>query len=402
MTDESLIILPRAYQAGAILGHRPSAYDATKVIPIEIPFTRNSVAMRRNKAGLWEQVAANVPRLNWNVGGTEASWLNEPFATNIALGSQLLDLVTYWLSNPSGTIADQGISPLFAASSNVHSWLFTASSQRPFLYQNVALVNASVYTFSFNCESITGSLAYDDCVVAFSSGTAISSVVIKNNGVVKSGTDIVTVGLIEYTFTCNYSGSHEFRFGIGVPDVRTGTLQASQPQLETGSVATSPIITAGSAVTRVADNATKSGISALIGQTEGTFFINVQALKTTGYNPMLFIDDGSGDYNNRADIACFGGALRSDIYVGGALQANTTLGAFLSGFNKIAMVYKPNSVKLFLNGALSFELTPALFPALSMIRLSNRMDGTANTNFQLLEIFKTAISDAEAIALTTI
>jgi len=254
MSNESLILsgigtgLNGARCVGSMLGYKPVPHDSypEACLPVEISFTRASTGMEFVN-GLWQSAAINMPR-RYN-----DSYLFEALAENKALGSQLLDFVTYWTySAGAGTYTDQGISPLFAASTNVHSWLFTATGGRPFILQSIALVSGTTYTFSVNFEIATTS-TYDNCIGVLSGGAAISGIVIKNNGVIKPESDVISAGFVEFTFLCNYTGSHQFRVGLGVGDVTTGTMQISHPQMELGSVATSPIVSSGSAVTRLAD-----------------------------------------------------------------------------------------------------------------------------------------------------
>ena len=404
--NASLLVTPNGYEAGTIFSAKPTDGSG------DLSFSRASTALRRNSSGLWEEVANNVPRLQYPVGGGCPSWLFEPQATNIALGSQLLDLVTYWLINPSGTYTDEGISPLFAASTDVHSWLFTAAAQRPFIYQDISMVNTSLYTFSFNCESVSGSLTYDDCVAVFSSGTAISNIVIKNNGVTKSGTDAVAAGFIEYSFTCNHTGSHQFRLGVGVPDVRTGTIKLSQPQVESGSVATSPIITAGSAVTRLADASNTTGLTSIIGQTEGTIFIDYTFLgigdPITNFSNILTT-------NKNTDSAIYilrnasNATIRAGIIIGGSTVFN--LGGGNSAINtkiKIAFVYKSGQSALFINGSKIGSTNTTAFTFTQALSEINLNDATTYFGYQAVEefdqaiIYKKALSDTEAEDLTAL
>jgi hypothetical protein len=386
--NASLLVTPNGYEAGTIFSAKPTDGSG------DLSFSRASTALRRNSSGLWESVANNVPRLQYPVGGGCPSWLFEPQATNIALGSQLLDLVTYWLINPSGTYTDEGISPLFAASTDVHSWLFTAAAQRPFIYQDISMVNTSLYTFSFNCESVSGSLTYDDCVAVFSSGTAISNIVIKNNGVTKSGTDAVAAGFIEYSFTCNHTGSHQFRLGVGVPDVRTGTIKLSQPQVESGSVATSPIITAGSAVTRLAD---VQGDVPNLGLTDFTYYMEFTVPKNTV---------GIHSFYNAANSRIFYLAVNSSNFlsINSVLGGGSNIVALLNTIgtkNKIAIRLSGGFIKPVVNGIVLASIATTAADLKTYGQLNTFGFNDQYSNYAEI-VYPAALSDSEAIDLTTL
>jgi len=167
---------------------------------------------------------------------------------------------------------------------------------------------------------------------------------------------------------------------------------------ETGSVATSPIITAGSTVTRLKDE----NIVAIPTMTTGSVFAEIQINNFTMYQPIIYIDDGSQSYTSRIDIGCTSGVFRVGVDVGGAPQSDTTLGNFLVGKNKIAVTFTNGTLKAFLNGALIFTNTPAQIPTLNTVRFMSRMDISSNSLGSEMIIYNTILSDAEAIALTTI
>jgi hypothetical protein len=60
-----------------------------------------------------------------------------------------------------------------------------------------------------------------------------------------------------------------------------------------GSYATSYIKTTTASVTRLADAASKTGISSLIGQAAGTFYAEIEALSDDGTNRILSLSDGT-------------------------------------------------------------------------------------------------------------
>jgi hypothetical protein len=191
-------------------------------------------------------------------------------------------------------------------------------------------------------------------------------------------------------------------------------------QLETGSVATSYINNTGAegtSATQPADVITATGVSGDIGQTSGGFVaVEVERRSNTAPNRRLvFIGDGSNNNNNRIDLTGAGTGLSNQLSFvittdGTNVFFYTTPGDQL-GKIKALFYYSATERKVFINGVKVNEaLTTVAIPTLSAIGLGqvdNQSKPLASGFFlndpisQVL-IGKTAISDAEAIAWTTI
>ena len=81
--DASLIITPNAYKESKLYALKPQSGNG------DLTWTRNSGATRVNSAGLIENVLANVPRLDYSLGGCP-NILVEPHRTNRLLNSETL------------------------------------------------------------------------------------------------------------------------------------------------------------------------------------------------------------------------------------------------------------------------------------------------------------------------
>jgi hypothetical protein len=172
-------------------------------------------------------------------------------------------------------------------------------------------------------------------------------------------------------------------------------------QLEAGTYATSYIPTLGAAVTRGADDASKTGISSLIGQTVGTIYAEVDSLTNAD--------------NSRA-IAIQGGGSRL-----GILLSSTTVGYFVvtsagliistsfsvtTPIKKVALAYQSGSTALFCNGVLvnssiaTYTLDGALAELyLGQLEFAVGTGQNAQRNAQAL-VFKTRLTNAQCIELT--
>lgn len=175
-------------------------------------------------------------------------------------------------------------------------------------------------------------------------------------------------------------------------------------QLEAGSYSTSYIPTVASAVTRNADVISKTGISSLIGQTEGTLFWEGY-LNPTQTGQLVGIEKNGTDVI-RIQKANASSLILAEIYVNGTDYIYRTFTSVV-GKNKIALVYKSGATKIYLNGSLIItDTTTYTFSgALNMISINslwNSSSDNTKSEFNSIQIYKTALSDTEAINLTTL
>jgi hypothetical protein len=172
-------------------------------------------------------------------------------------------------------------------------------------------------------------------------------------------------------------------------------------QLEAGAYATSYIPTLSASVTRVADAASKTGISSLIGQTEGVLFVE---LKTIANNQFKRISLNNGAFTNSIFLDWDNSNnIYLKVFNGGTVTL-TILGAFNYAItNKIAIAYKNNDYAFYINGTLQGTSTSVGVPSgLSAFQFSlvgnELMEGTIN---QAL-LFKTRLTNAQLAELTAL
>lgn len=181
------------------------------------------------------------------------------------------------------------------------------------------------------------------------------------------------------------------------------------PQYEVGSNVTSIIPTTTAAVTRNADSIQKTNISDLIGQTEGTVYVDFNYQKNDpGENFIVTLSDNSrnngvwlyiNSSNNFVAIIRAGGSS--------AISFSLSAANFQFGRKKIAFSYKSGATSLYVNGAKIGLTNTNAFTFNNTVSKLNlgcfwSNDLQLNNTINSSAIFKQSLTDAECIALTTL
>jgi hypothetical protein len=177
-------------------------------------------------------------------------------------------------------------------------------------------------------------------------------------------------------------------------------------QLEQQSYATNLMLptTEGSTVTRLKDEASRTGLSDYINSEEGTLFVEAAALSDDSTNRNITLSDGTDTnrfvlkFDNQSNIIqAFNRVAGAETAFLGSAVGDITL------FNKIAVKYKANDFALWINGVeVDTDLSGASFPSSTLSVLSFSQSDTFYSKVNQLQVYKTALSDAELTTLTTI
>jgi hypothetical protein len=176
-------------------------------------------------------------------------------------------------------------------------------------------------------------------------------------------------------------------------------------QLEASSYPTSYIPTTSSSATRVADACSKTGISSLIGQTEGVIFWNGQISDVTGGE--LCDLNANGDKFIQIYNTLVGSTPTIGLYIQNVsvLLNNSNIATIAYNTNfKFALAYKNNDYVAYLNGVQVYVNTTIGVPATSNFSIGayNQGNVTANKSTNQVALFKTRLTNAELASLTTI
>jgi len=403
-TDASLIYYPSGYKASKAYSLKPTDGSG------DLDFTRASSATRVNSAGLIESVATGVPRIDYTGGGC-GKLLLEPQRTNVIAQSENLDNVSFWPTNNITSInSDFATSPSGATTADKINY----GSGNGFIRTSSTLTAAS-------SASIFVKYVDFPFIQIMMSGDANHYANFDiQNGTIGSVGSVSTAAIEDYgngwyriilnALTGNFNGSARFykidtlakgwAQGGGV----AGSFLMWGGQYELGSYPTSYIPTTTTAVTRVVDSASKSGISSLIGQSEGTILFEIpqliaQPLGT--YGAILSVYTSSSD---RIGFICVN-STQISIYIiaGGAAQLDFTFTPS-NGVNKIALGYANNDAVVVVNGTVLTTDTSIVVPPSSAIALNDYgfVALAANTSINQVQLFTTRLSNAELETLTTI
>ena len=286
LTDASLIITPNAVKSGSLLAVVPSNGNG------DLTWTRNSGATRVNSAGLIENVLANVPRLDYSLGGCP-SILLEPQRTNLLLRSEEFENVS-WPKASVTIAANATISPnntltadkFIASAENSNHLLNRANS--------IQVIAGTTYTFSLYAKAaeynfIRIQIQNVGFPVSWTNFNLTTGTIGLNNavnsGIQSMGNGWYRCYISATTITSILSGVQPF-----VLDSDRGTDSPSYlgngasgiyiwgAQLEQGAYPTSYIPTTSATVTRVADTFSRNNIftNGLISASGGTWFVEIE------------------------------------------------------------------------------------------------------------------------------
>jgi hypothetical protein len=352
---------------------------------------------------------ANLPRLNYPINSDGSvgcpSLLLEPQRTNLLTYSEQFDNAA-WTKVAVGT----GVAPVVTANSvispdgdeNAETIVFnagagTTSTDQSLINQTIATTSGQSYTFNVYLKGSVGG----------------EKIVIR-----KPNNDYVAVTLTtewqRFSVTEAAAGaSHAAQFGLrqnlsGIGTINsTATIYAYGAALELGTYPTSYIPTLGAAVTRGIERFNKTGISSLINSQEGTFFVEMATFSDNVGTRILSLSDGSVNNNLYIGYTPTTNQISAVFSSGGTAQAIFNTTAFnITEQNKIAVSYKTNEVKMYVNGTLIGTDTSATMPAAGTLSQLKSDFGQGSfpleASIKQAIIFPTALSDAEAIALTTL
>jgi hypothetical protein len=343
----------------------------------------------------------NIPRLDYS-NGTCPSLLVEPQRTNLLTYSSSLDNAAWTKSNvtinANAVISPSGIQdadkliettatgahrifPTSTSGLNGTFSFFAKSGERT----KVAILS-TIIDLGFDLSNGT--------LIDLGSGTSSGKIEDYGNGWYRcslyqsTGIVSLSIGLLNNSNAISYTG-----------DGTSGTYIWGA-QLENASYQTSYIPTTSASVTRNADVISKTGISSLIGQTEGTLFLDLQYSNTNGTDMLLSIRP---NVSNKLEIFTDGGVIYAEVHASNSFSIFSTqpIGSY-----KIALAYKSGSTALYINGTLIGQsaTTFTFTNTLADLYLNSRGGSSfiEAANFNSVALWKTRLTNTQLATLTTL
>jgi hypothetical protein len=388
----------------------PSGYKASKVYSVlpesgvgDFDFTRATTATRVNSSGLIEEMAINVPRLEYplidGVVNGCPSLLLEPQTTNLITYSE--DFTQGWTESNSIITSNQVISP----DGTLNADKLTKSDINGSIIKVYTFVGGEVFSIFAKADE--------------------SNILTIDNGDGRSYFD-----LINGTYNASTGGGYIEHYGngwyrctvensyVGTSTIRvypsdsltslsgtTGSLYIWGAMLEANSFSTSYIPTNGSAVTRNAETCNGAGDAATFNDSEGVLMVETSSFEyPITQNNWLTITDGS--INNSIGIVFEStGSVVARNEVGGVNYSYLTHIIDYTNVLKIAFKYKLNDLQLWINGyKVSVLSNSPIFPNNTLNSLQLQYGGGSNTfygNTKQIQYYNSALTDSELEQLTS-
>jgi hypothetical protein len=353
-----------------------------------------------------QEIDTNTPRIDFT-DDVNGHLLLEPQRTNSLLQSNQFD-TTWALSGATLTSGQIGV----GGSSD--AWLLEKNAPNGRVFQN--LTSSGSQTYSVYAKSGTNNWVF----LLINGGGNPTAYFDLQNGVLGATSGGVITSSIESAGNGWYRISMTFNESItrvrlyvadsdGYSGETSGSIYIQSAQLEQGSYATSIIPTYGSAQTRLGETCNNSGSAQDFNSAEGVLYAEFEDnLLDEGNFRLISINNDAS--NSDANSVAIGFKNTGDFY----FRVKSPSGSYLSQlidanlnqFYKVALKYKSEDIAIWINGVEVETSTLAFSFAAVLDNLSFDYNGNGGLPFygkvKDLQVFTTALTDAELIALTTI
>ena len=350
---------------------------------------------------------ANLPRIDYTGGGC-GKLLLEPQRTNLNTYSEDISQAQYGKNrctvSANGVVSPDGYTN---ADKIVQDPSNTAWGGLTQVYSPTGPATLSVFAKKIDNDYIA--------VLGHSAIPTAAWFNLANGTVGTTEANVTSASIVNYGngwYRCSITAATVTRFNVLHASADGGTTAPVNSetalwgfQLEASAAyATSYIPTLGAAVTRGADACSKTGISSLIGQTEGTLFADMT--KTSAEASERYLAIGDGTTNNRIMIISgTGGFIRGFLQVAGSIEFNFTSVVSAVGTHKIALAYANNDVAMYIDGVQVATDSSLTIPAVANLYVGTHETGSTerlNGGVNQALLFKTRLSNSSLAELTSL
>jgi hypothetical protein len=355
----------------------------------------------------------NIPRLDYS-NGTCPSLLVEPQRTNLVLYSSSFDNA-YWTKSGATITANTTISP--SGIQDADFLVESAANERHTVTMSNTIVAAVAHSASVFVKAngrTKFALSEEIATGIYASFDLTTGVVLDQSGI-SANIENVGNGWFRCDYTMNSTTFFMLRICLLPNSYVSGSVSGTYlgdgtsgvylwgAQLEAGSYPTSYIPTTSASVTRNADVISKTGISSLIGQSEGSVFLDLYATgQNSDSNPGFSLLASVGN-TNRVEIYTNNGVLGFIIYSPSATVVLSTYTIVPNERIRVALAYQSGATSLFVNGAqvASSAVTFSL-SGLNDFILNKSLIGDlqAENSYNAAALWKTRLTNDELERLT--
>jgi len=332
-----------------------------------------------------QEVTGDQPRLNYDISNGVVqscpSLLLEPASTNLIPYSSDFTQ-SNWLNIGSPTITpNYGISP----DGNLNSARVQFASSSNSLYD--AIPHSIGNTASIYVKGTSGE------TIQFGAGA--------NVGVGQLFTLNGKWQRIEFQST----GTSVFCIGT-YQSATARNIEVFGAQLEALSYPTSYIPTNGASQTRAAETCFGAGTASTFNDSEGVLYAEIAAISNSISTSVFSISDGSANNVLYIGFNATPNNITAQLVVGGAAQTNINhTVSDRTSFNKVAVLFKNNDHKMFINGVQVATDTSGSVPSANTFDRVNFNFGQGSFPFQGnckdIRVYNEALTDAQLQTLTT-
>jgi hypothetical protein len=355
----------------------------------------------------------NIPRIDYSTGSP--ALLLEPQRTNVLTYSNEFSNAA-WSKNTGAILSNNAISPQGIL--NGSKLVGIALTTQQWIYRlNAPVVSGSQYTYSIfakkgeydfiqlrNLNNIDANTVFNlNTGTVYITSTGTAKIESYGNGWYRCSVTATATGTGNSYIYANLStdgtGQQSF-LGDG-----TSGVFIYGAQHEAGSYPTSYIPTTSASVTRNEDQISKTGISSLIGQSEGTVFIDI-TINSVANTDLILVGNSTGAVYDIYMFTTGNKIIAAIVNNGSYVWSQGATFDFVVGVKyKCAIGYKSGSIVFYINGIQigSSSSTFVPFAIANKVQLAEYLySGKQSVSFQSVSIFTTRLTNDQLAQLTTI
>jgi hypothetical protein len=369
------------------VGKHTIEYDAQAVFAVKRTTGSTNIKIAYIKV---YKVQYNTPRLDWS----------DSNCPSLLLESQSTNLITYsedfsnssWVKFNTTVTQNSTISPDGTQTAST----IESTNSSHIIYFQATVTASTTYTFSYFFKSGTKSSVkiafYDDTANSFITQDATQSFIDYGNGWKRIITTVSTPS------GCVLLNSYIDR-SSGI-----GTFYAWGTQLEEGNLS-SYIPTFAGTSTRLADTCTDAGDATIFNDSEGVLYAEIKPLSDNVLSNQrsIQLEGLNGSSDNEIIIQYLNNTLRFLLYGNSVLQLQRQETVFLSSYTKVALLYKNDAFKIYINGTERYTVSGSYTMPIGLNKINFDRSGVSNFYGKCKDVryYDTALTDAELTELTT-